>query len=258
MRIYVIRLGSIVKFFVAALIVIIILFACTTAYTSRKVSVFSQVEQIPIYCVEQAEKTASITFDCAWGAGDIPDILQTLKKENIKATFFLVGQWAEKYPEATKLIAQDGHDIANHSYSHLRMGAIDNKKIRSEISLCNEKLYELTGKKVDLFRAPYGDYNKNVVAIAKELGCYTIQWDVDSLDWKPGISQQEIISRITKRTKPGSIILFHNDTPHTAKILPEIIAALKNEGYGFAPVSKMILRDNYSIDHEGRQRKKEK
>jgi len=119
-----------------------------------------------------------------WGADDIPGILNTLEKEDIKATFFMVGQWAEKYPDAVKMISIKGHDIGNHSYSHLRMGSIDRGKIRKEISLCTSRLEEISGSKVELFRAPFGDYNNSVVGTARELGIYTIQWDVEGMNIK--------------------------------------------------------------------------
>lgn len=216
--------------------------------------VFSSQREIPIYSVDVPDKVASITFDCAWGAADIPEILSTLKKADIKATFFVVGQWAEKYPEAVKMIAQDGHDIANHSYSHFRMGTLDRGKISSEIKQCSDLLEQLSGVKCDLFRAPYGDYNNNLLLEARKQGYYTIQWDVDSLDWKPGISQNEILQRIKMKIRPGSIILFHNDTPHTAALLPEIVSELKTGGYEFVSVSELIMRDHYYIDDEGRQK----
>jgi len=216
--------------------------------------VFSNKRDIPIYSVEVPDKLAAITFDCAWGANDIPEILDTLKDSDIKATFFIVGQWAEKYPEAVKMIAQDGHDIANHSYSHLRMGTLERAKIQSEIMKCDDVLEKLSETKCDLFRAPYGDYNNSVLSEARKQGYYTIQWDVDSLDWKPGISREEILQRIDMKIKPGSIILFHNDTKHTAKLLPEIITNLKGKGYRLIPVSQLIKKDNYYIDEEGRQK----
>jgi len=256
MRIYVIKMRTLIKLMLVFILIVVFLAVAGNYYISS-ISVSALNREIPIYSVECDDKIAAITFDCAWGSDDIPDILNTLKKEDIKATFFIVGQWAEKFPDAVKMIADDGHDIANHSYSHLRMGALDRDRIKSEISICGEKLEKLSNQKVNLFRAPYGDYSNNVINIARSLGYFTIQWDVDSLDWKPGISQDEIINRIAKRIKPGSIILFHNDTPHTSKLLPTIIKTLKNEGYSFLPVSKLILRDNYYIDAEGKQRRKD-
>ena len=216
--------------------------------------VFSNNRELPIYSVECGTKAASITFDCAWGAADIPDILNSLKEADVKATFFIVGQWAEKYPDKVRMIASGGHDVASHSHSHLRMGALDQGRIKSEIKQANSILEELSGSKIELFRAPYGDYSNSVVASARELGCYTIQWNVDSLDWKPDISSETIMSRICSKTIPGSIILFHNDTQNTAKMLPGVISTLKKMGYDLVPVSQLILRGDYIIDSEGRQK----
>lgn len=255
MKVFILDAKSVFKYFVF-IIAIIIIISVLSITGMNALGVYSASREIPIYSVECREKKAAITFDCAWGANDILHILETLEKENVKATFFVVGQWAEKFPGKVKMIADGGHDVANHSYSHLRMGVLDNERVKSEILKCSEKLADLTGKKVDLFRAPFGDYSNNVVSTARQLGYYTIQWNVDSLDWKPDISREEILSRIIKRTKPGSIILFHNDTKYTAEMLPEIIAALKKNGYEFVPVSDLIMRENYIIDFEGRQKTK--
>jgi len=185
MKVYIIRF----KIRSAFLILISVLAAVISIImaTEQKVNiaeVFSTSRELPIYSVDCYEKKAAITFDCAWGADDIPDILNTLKKENIKATFFLVGQWAEKYPETVKMIFDDGHDIGNHSYSHFRMGTLDEEKIKEEIIKCSETIKNITGSSIDLFRAPYGDYNNTVIRTAKKLGYFTIQWDVETLNTK--------------------------------------------------------------------------
>jgi peptidoglycan-N-acetylglucosamine deacetylase len=253
MRIYFVKARSLIRFSIGMLL---ILFAAIAVFNSNIniLSAFTPVRELPIYSVDISEKKASITFDCAWGADDIPDILNSLKEADVKATFFIVGQWAEKYPDKIKMIASAGHDVANHSHSHLRMGALDQARVKSEIKQANRVLEELAGSKIDLFRAPYGDYSNRVVAAARELGCYTIQWNVDSLDWKPDISSDTIMSRICSKTVPGSIILFHNDTQHTAKMLPGVISNLKKMGYDLVPVSQLILRTDYIIDSEGRQK----
>lgn len=253
MKIFVINLRTVVKYLVMA-IVAAILVICTSIAGKSAIGVFNSDKQLPIYSVETADKKAAITFDCAWGADDIPDILDTLNKENVKATFFVVGQWAEKYGETVKMISDAGHDIGNHGYSHLRMGVLDTNRNNSEISKCSEVLEGITGKKVDLFRAPYGDYNNSLITLAKNLGCFTIQWNVDSLDWKPDIGKDEIMTRIKSKLVPGSILLFHNDTNHTAAMLGDIIKNIKNSGYEIVPVSSLILRNDYTIDYEGRQR----
>lgn len=253
MRIFVVSVKRFPRYLILFLIAVLLFLAAINAGT-RVIGAFTADKQLPIYSVETADKKAAITFDCAWGADDIPDILDTLKKENVKATFFVVGQWAEKYGETVKMISDAGHDIGNHGYSHLRMGVLDTNRNNSEISKCSEVLKGITGKKVDLFRAPYGDYNNSLITLAKNLGCFTIQWNVDSLDWKPDIGKDEIMTRIKSKLVPGSILLFHNDTNHTAAMLGDIIKNIKNSGYEIVPVSSLILRNDYTIDYEGRQR----
>ena len=172
---------------------------------TESIGVFSHTRKLPIYSVETEGKKVSITFDCAWGADDIPQILELLRQAEAKATFFIVGQWAEKYPDAVKQIAARGHDIANHGYSHLRMGALSDEKARYEIEQCSKVLERISGKEVDLFRAPYGDYTNNTVKTAQEAGCFTIQWDVDSLDWKPEISGDEVVKGCCGKCSPAPL-----------------------------------------------------
>jgi len=180
------------------------------------VAVQASGREIPIYSVENSENKVSITFDCAWGDDDIPVILNILSEKGVKATFFVVGEWVRRNPEETRMIAEQGHDVANHSENHFKMSALKKDKILKEITDCSKTIEEITGKKTDLFRAPYGDYNNAVISAARQSGCFTIQWSLDSLDWKPGISTETIINRISN-VESGAIILFHNATPHTVK-----------------------------------------
>jgi len=170
------------KIILAFIMICTLLFV--VGYTANSVGVFNSERHLPIYSVETEQNKVAITFDCAWGADDIPTILDILKKENVKASFFMVGQWAEKFPDTVRLIANDGHDIANHGYSHLRMSTIGKEKCKSEIDICNQKLAEISGVKINLFRPPYGDYNNTVIDTCNELGCYPIQWNVETLDTK--------------------------------------------------------------------------
>lgn len=215
-------------------------------------AVSGTVREIPIYSVENDKGNVSITFDCAWGAQDIPEILRILKEKNVKATFFVVGEWAKRNPEETKMIAEQGHDLANHSENHFKMSVLSRDKIRSEILECTKTIEEIAGVKTDLFRAPYGDYNDSVVSIARQNGYFTIQWSLDSLDWKPGITEETIMNRIS-RVSSGDILLFHNDTAHTAKILGKVIDMIREKGLNPVPVSELILRENFEIKNDGRQ-----
>ena len=179
-------------------------------------------------------------------------ILNILKENDVKATFFLVGEWVKRNPEETKMIAEQGHDVANHSENHFKMSALNREKIKTEITSCTKTIEEITGQTPNLFRAPYGDYNDSVISIARQAGYYTIQWSIDSLDWKPGISREAILQRISD-AKSGDIILFHNDTPHTEKILGDVIHILRQKDLPPVPVSELILKENYEIQHDGRQ-----
>ena len=208
---------------------------------------------IPIYSVDSEGKKCSITFDCAWGADDIPGILDTLDQYKAKATFFIVGLWAEKYPDTVKLMAERGHEIANHGYSHAHMAQLSEAKTEEEILRCSEVLEKTTGTGVTLFRPPYGEYNGTTIRTAKKLKYQSIQWDVDSLDWKQNMSADDIYKRVTQRVTSGSIILFHNDTLYTAQVLPSILKNLTQNGYSCVRVSDLLLKGDSKIRFDGRQ-----
>ncbi|MEG0711056.1 MAG: polysaccharide deacetylase family protein, partial [Niameybacter sp.] len=180
-----------------------------------------------------------------------------LNQEGVKATFFMVGDWMRKYPDAVKQIAGAGHDIASHSDKHPHVTEMCKEDIKKDMRFAHNTIKELTGKEANLYRAPYGEYNDAVVEAATESGYYIIQWDVDSLDWK-NYGKQEMIDRVLKHKNlaPGSIVLLHNATKYTKDALAEIIQGLKLKGYEIVPVSQLIIKDEYTIDHTGRQYRK--
>ena len=226
------------------------------AVTGANVTVSNSVNgrQLPIYCVDTTEKKIALTFDAAWGNEDTGQILEILKKHGVRVTFFMTGGWVESYPDDVKAILAAGHDLGNHSENHKNMSQLSDAEKKEELMKVHEKVRTLTGYEMFLFRSPYGDYDNAVVNVAKENGYYTIQWDVDSLDWKD-YGVDSIIKTVTqhKHLGNGSIILCHNGAKYTAKALDMLIATLKNEGYTFVPVSELIYKDNYHMDHEGRQ-----
>ncbi len=207
---------------------------------------------VPIYSVDTDSKKIAISFDAAWGADKTKSIVDTLNKYRIKGTFFLVGFWIDKYGEEVKYISDNGMEIGNHSANHLKMSTIQEEVIIKEISSVNEKITAITGKPVKVFRPPFGDYNDRLIRTVNELGMKTIQWDVDSLDWK-GLSSGEISKRVCSRVKSGSIILCHNNSDHIVEALPMIILNLKNQGYEFVTMSELVYDDNYIIDNNGVQ-----
>lgn len=208
--------------------------------------------KLPIYSVSTAEKKVAISFDCAWGVEYTDKLLETMKKHGVKCTFFAVEFWVEKYPEYARKIVDAGHELGTHSKTHPYMSKLTKAQIEEELVSSSAAIERVTGVKPTLFRPPYGDYNNTLVETAQELGLYTIQWDVDSLDWK-NLSAGEIALRIINGAKEGSIILCHNNGLHTADALPMIFSTLHNRGYEFVPIGELIYKDNYAIDHTGKQ-----
>ena len=126
-------------------------------------------------------------------------------------------------------------------------------KMLEELNTCNDKIEKITGVRPTLFRAPYGDYNNQMIKNVESINMYTIQWDVDSGDWMEGHTAERIKNDVLKKVKAGSIILFHNAAVNTPAALPGIIESLIADGYSFSKISDLIYKENYTIDHTGKQ-----
>ena len=233
-----------------------VLFLCAADFLPDIITVSSTPGglELPIYCVETEKPQIAISFDAAWGNDDTQTILDILAKHNVKATFFMTGGWVESYPDDVKKIYEAGHDLGNHSQNHKYMTNLSDEEKTSELMTVHNKVKELTGYDMFLFRPPYGDYNNQVVTNAKKNNYYPIQWNVDSLDWKD-YGADDIVKRVTehKNLGNGSIILCHNGAKYTKDALEQVIIKLKEKGYEFVPISELIYRDNYHMNHEGRQ-----
>lgn len=215
------------------------------------------IRLVPIYNVDTTEKKVAITFDSAWGADKTKSIVDLVKENNINATFFLVGFWVEEYPDMVKYIYDNGLEIGTHSNTHPDLTTLSSDNIRLELSTSINLIENIIGEgKVKLFRAPYGAYNNNLLTIAEQdFGLKTIQWNIDTLDWK-GLSGVEICNRVMNKLVSGSIILCHNNSDHILEALPLIITSVKNAGYDIVSVGELIMQDNYYIDNLGIQRQK--
>lgn len=242
----------------------VMLLAAVSIFITRwdsTVSVFnnnSDLNSLPIYSVDKGdEKICAISFDAAWGNEDTEELIKILNDYDVKTTFFVVGSWVDKYPESVKALHDAGHEIMNHSNSHPHMTKISEEKMIEEIEECDKKIEAITGKEVTLFRPPYGDYNAKVIDVMNNQKHYTVQWSVDSLDWKD-LTSQDIYKRVTDNIHPGAIVLFHNAAKNTPAALPDILKTLKEQGYKIVPVSELIYKDDYTIDHTGKQILKEK
>ena len=243
--------------FVVACSTVFVLFLMTSLFANvpeATIETASSPRQLPIYSVDTEEAKVALTINCAWNADDIDKIIETLNKHQVKVTFFMVGDWIEKYEEAAKKIHEAGHELANHSYNHPHVNNLSYDKNVEQINKCSELIKKITGNPSTLYRGPYGEYNDTVIQAAKTANHTCIQWSIDTLDYK-ALTGEQMWERIEPKLEKGSIILMHNGTENTANSLDMIITNIKNKGYELVTVSDLIYKDNYKIDNNGIQQK---
>lgn len=234
------------------LVCLIILTSILNSNTINAVLCGYATKKLPIYSVKRDDKLISISFDCAWGNEYTAKLLDVMDDYGVKCTFFAVSFWAEKYQDDMKEIVSRGHEIGTHSKTHSYMSKQNAQTIDEELKYSCEVIENVCGTKVTLFRAPYGDYNNQLIERAEKMGLYTIQWDVDSLDWK-NLSAHDISLRVISKVKSGSIILCHNNGLHTAESLPLIFADLIAKGYKFVKISDLIYKEKFKMLNDGTQ-----
>ncbi len=223
------------------------------ALNGRTAEVAARKRELPIYSVERGDNLIAVSFDAAWGGDNTERLLEILRENGVKATFFLVDTWVQRYPGLVKELAAQGHEIGSHSTTHPQMSRLSRGKILQELTTVADHIEALTGARPTLFRAPYGDYSNDVVLTARGAGYEVIQWSVDSLDWK-NRGAEDLIRRATRNVKSGDIVLFHNDAKYILDALPAILKSYREQGLTPVPVSQLLLPGNTTIDAQGRQR----
>ena len=218
----------------------------------RVVGASAAARKLPVYCVQRDGKYVSLSFDAAWGNEATQQLIDILGKYHVSATFFVVGDWAEKYPESVLALHEAGHEVMNHSNHHDHFNSLSSDAITADVNAASDRIEAVTGVRPTLFRCPYGEYDDHVIAALESMGITAVQWDVDSLDWKD-YDAKTIFARVTGRVQPGSIVLFHNAALHTPEALGDIVSWLLQEGYKIVPVSQLLLQGETTVDHTGRQ-----
>lgn len=241
-----------IQTYLVSILTVAVLIAVANIDTTKTISVSATQKYLPIYNVKTEEKKVAFTMNCAWNADDIDSILETLKNNDVHITFFMVGNWVDKYPEAVKKIYEAGHEIGSHSNTHPHVNDLSAEKNLEEIQLSVSKIEKIIGQKTNLYRAPYGEYNDTIIKTAQENGYYTIQWNLDTLDYK-GLTGEEMWNRLKNKLENGCIILSHNGTEHTADSLDMLIKNIKSCGYQITTVSDLIYKENYTINNDGTQ-----
>jgi peptidoglycan/xylan/chitin deacetylase (PgdA/CDA1 family) len=212
----------------------------------------AKTRKTPVYRVKTDEKKIAISFDACWGADKTDSILACLNELDVKANYFCVSSWVDKYPDTARKLASSGKvEIGTHSATHPKMSKLSASAQRSELVSSCEVIEKIVGVKPTLFRPPYGDYDDKLIDNCAALGLTAIQWDVDTLDWKD-LSAQAIAKRVMERAKEGSIVLMHNDGKHTLEALPLIIIGLRQKGYEFVWISELLHPDGVT-DGSGTQ-----
>jgi polysaccharide deacetylase family sporulation protein PdaB len=196
-------------------------------------------DNIPIYSVKTSGNQVALTFDAAWGCDRTQSLLDIFDRYDIKVTFFVTGMWADANPSALKAVADRGHEIGSHSYTHRDFATLSDAEMVKELDRTAEAISRVTGKKPTIFRAPYGSWNARIVDVVCGQQYDFIQWDVDSLDWK-NLQPGAIEERILPKVQSGSIVLFHNDGKFTPDALPSIIEKLREKGFKFVTVTELV------------------
>lgn len=217
-------------------------------------SVFkSGSRNLPVYSVARSDNKIALTFNCAWGDSDIDNILSSLDKYSAKATFFIVGEWAEKFPDKVKKIKDAGHELGGHSYNHKDYTTLSQKQVEEDILRTVEVIEKASGVRIKLIRVPSGAYNSDVISAIERLNCIPVQWSVDTIDYGDA-DCESIFKRATEKTVAGDIILMHTGTENTAVALPRILDSLSGN-YEFSVVSELLYEENFYVGNDGKMKK---
>lgn len=202
---------------------------------------------MPVICSGKTDaRQIAISFD----DGPLPEytaaILDSLAAASVPACFFCIGKRVEQYPELASRIVEQGHIIANHSYSHHALFDLYSPgRMKEELEQTNRLIYTATKRKPTYFRPPYGVTNPNLAKAVKKTGMTTIGWNIRSLD-TVAKDQEKLLEKLLKELRPGAIILFHDTMAITAAILPEFLQGVKARGYEIVPIDQLINEDAYA------------
>lgn len=197
--------------------------------------------QEPVYCGTTKENHVALAINVDWGEDIIPDMLDILQRQNVQATFFVTGRFAEAFPDVVMQIAEAGHEVGNHGYKHPHPDRLSVEQNKEDITQAETILESLTGVKPILYAPPYGECGETVLTAAEQCGYTTILWTADTIDWEdPAPSHDVLVSRVTgDKLKAGAILLMH-PKPHTAEALEDILLAIGEKGYTCVKVSDVL------------------
>ncbi|ASN05688.1 polysaccharide deacetylase family protein [Virgibacillus necropolis] len=201
----------------------------------------NDLKPAPIYRGNPSKEMVSLMINVSWGTEYIPPILNILKEQHVKATFFIEGKWAKNNAEYVQMIAEQGHVIGNHAYNHPDMARLSEQEIMEQIKNTNDTLQAITGEKPTLLAPPSGSYTDQVVKVAASYNMETILWSVDTIDWKnPSVSV--MMNRVTPKLHPGATILMH-PTEAIVRGLKDLITVIQEKDYHLGTVEKLLSEE---------------
>lgn len=205
-----------------------------------------QLPPAPLYRANPQKNMVSFLINVAWGEEYLPAMLEVLRQENVRATFFLDGSWTEKHPELARRIAQEGHEIGNHAYNHPQMSRLEPQQMRWQIQTTNRIIQKTTGIQPRYFAPPGGDFNQQVVELAAQEGMKTILWTLDTIDWQRP-TPETILKRILPHVENGYLILMH-PTASTTQALQPMIRGIRQKGLLLGSLSDTISSKRTDIE----------
>lgn len=253
MRIFVVKKSTLIRAAVFVLLVIGAIIYTQVAFGGAA-PVSNTSEVMPVCRVAASEKVVAITFDTAFGDTDYTQqILDVLNNEGVKATFFVMGLWANENQDMTKKIASAGEEIASHSMNHTRYPDMATSEILADASDASDVIFQLTGFDTRMIRMPYGAFNTESISALESEGYTPVKWSIDSQDWKTN-DAKKIENEVLSQVKSGDIIMFQNNVAATPEALGAIILGLREDGYKIVTVSELLLGDGSYVDSQGTQR----
>lgn len=253
MRIFVMKKSTLIK---AAVFVLLIVGAVlyTQFFMQDTNEAFSSAtvkEQMPICSVKTDVKEIALTIDTAFGNDKTQELLDILDECNVKATFFVVGMWAQENPELLKQIIAAGHEVQNHSMEHARYPDLKVEEVLTDAQAAQTLLNEETGKNANIIRLPFGAFDDKTVKILMDNDFIPVKWSVDGQDWKTD-DVKEVYNNVLKDIKGGDIIMLQNNTVGAEGALKEIITKLLDKGYEFKTMSELLPEGKITIDDKGK------
>ena len=231
----------------AIIAVLLIVFAITGSVTAS-----AQTEKMPVCSVGRGDNKIALTFNCAWDASDIGTLLDTLGKNDARATFFVTGEFCDTHPDAVRKMSENGHSVQSCTDKNIHIKGMNINDLIADAKAASQKIRTLTGKEPKLYRAPFGDYDDKALTTLEGMGLIPVQWSVDSkdLDDPDALSVKK---RVLENTASGSILLFHNESTVNGDALAQIITGLKQKGFETVRAEELLFSDNYIIDENGIQ-----